>query len=280
SRDRETTLFMTLLAAFHALLARCAGQPDVTIGSAVANRNRSEIEGLIGFFVNMLPLRVDLSGDPAFHQLLGRVREVTLDAFAHQDLPFEKLVEELAAERDLSRTPLFQVVFVFQSAPASPPQLEGLTTSPLAVPHTTAKYDLTLSLEEDRDALAGELEYNRDLFDHAGMRRLAGHFQVLLKGVADDPAARLSELPLLTPAERAELLLEWNETAAPFDPELSVHQAFAARAAADPEAEAVVFRGEVLRYGELNRRADRLAHTLRARGVRADVPVGIFMERS
>ncbi|MCP4659111.1 MAG: amino acid adenylation domain-containing protein, partial [bacterium] len=279
-RGEGTTLFMTLLAAFDALLARSTGTDEVTVGSPIANRNRSEIEELIGFFVNVLPLRVRLAGNPSFRELLARVREVALDAYAHQDLPFEKLVEELQPQRDLSRQPLFQVVFALQSAPEPPLELAGVTVTPLRVDGATAKFDLTLFMDEAGSELAGGLEYSHDLFDSATIERMLGHFRTLLAAIVRDPGRRLSELPLLTRAEHQQLLVEWNETAAVFAAEPYVHRAFEARAAAAPAATAVVSGGRVVSYGELNRRANGLAHTLSARGVGPDLPVGIFMERS
>ena len=211
SRKEGVTLFMTLLAAFQGLLYRYTGQGDVVVGSPIANRNRSEIEGLIGFFVNTLVLRSNLSGNPSFRELLGRVRKTALGAYEHQDLPFEKLVEELQPERSLSYSPLFQVMFVLQNASGTGLELEGLNVSSVRVGTETAKFDLTLSIHETPPGLSGSLQYNTDLFDDASITRMLEHFQILLKGIVVDPHQRISDLPILTEAEKRQLLVEWNE---------------------------------------------------------------------
>jgi hypothetical protein len=203
SRREGVTLFMTLLAVFQILLHQYAGQDDIVVGSPIAARDRPELEGLIGFFANSLVLRTDLSGGPIFKALLGRVREMALGAYGHQDVPFEKLVEELKPERNPSYSPLFQVAFAFQNAPSTPLKLEGLTMTSFAVDNGTAKFDLTLSLREEAEGLKGWLEYNTDLFDAATIRRMSGHFENLLKGIVANPEQRVSELPLLTHAGRA-----------------------------------------------------------------------------
>ena len=210
SRKEGATLFMTLLAAFQTLLQRYTGQEDVVVGSPIANRTRAEIEGLIGFFVNTLVLRTDLSGNPTFRELMARVRGVALGAYEHQDLPFEKLVEELNPDRNLSRTPLFQVMFVLQNAPRLALELPGLTVSPVQTNSGTAKFDLTLSVVEGADSLRASLEYNTDLYDAATITRMLGHFQTLLEGMVANPEQRLSDLPILTDAEKQQLLVEWN----------------------------------------------------------------------
>ena len=189
SQREGVTLFMTLLAAFQILLHRYTGQDDILVGSPIAGRTRTELEGLIGFFVNTLVLRTDLSGNPTFRELLGRVREVALGAYAHQDLPFEKLVEELQPERSLSHSPLFQVMFILQNAPRQTLALPGLTLRRLEVDSGTAKFDLTLSMTESADGLRAVWEYNTDLFEAATHRRLQGHFQTLLEGIVTDPRA-------------------------------------------------------------------------------------------
>jgi len=241
SREEGSTLFMTLLAAFDTLLYRYTGQKDIVVGSPIANRNRSEIEGLIGFFVNTLVLRTGLSGNPTFRELLGQVREMTLGAYAHQDVPFEMLVDELQPERDLSRTPLFQVMFVLQNAPMPLQGQSGLTFSPLEVDSRTAKFDLTLFMVETAQGLSGAWEYNTDLFDGDTMRRLVGHFQVLLEGIVADPNRRLSELPLLTDAERWQVLMEWNDTEVEYPQDQCIHELFEAQVERTPDAVAVVF---------------------------------------
>ena len=280
SQREGVTLFMTLLAAFQALLHRYTGQDDIIVGSPIANRNRLEIEGLIGFFVNTLVLRTDLSGNPTFRELLVRVREVALGAYVHQDLPFEKLVEELHVPRDLSYNPLFQVMFILQNAPLEPLQLSGLTLSPLVVDTDTAKFDVTLELAEGPGGLTSSIEYNTDLFDSDTIERMAGHFQTLLEGIVANPDARVSELPLLTEAERHQLLVDWNKTETDYPRDKCIHELFEAQVERTPDANALVFEGKQLTYGELNRRANQLAHYLRKLGVGPEVLVGICMERS
>jgi len=210
SQQEGVTLFMTLLAGFEVLLQRYSGQDDIVVGTAIANRTRREVEGLIGMFVNTLVLRTDLSGDPSFRQLLGRVRETTLGAYAHQDLPFEKLVEELRPQRDVSRPPLFQVSFILQNAPWSKPELAGLEASLVGVEHQTAKFDLSVSLGERGQKIVGGLEYNTDLFEAATIERMAGHYRQLLETavVADLP---ISRLPLITNEELVRLTGEFNK---------------------------------------------------------------------
>ncbi|MCP4663734.1 MAG: AMP-binding protein, partial [bacterium] len=277
---RDVTLYMTLLAAFAALLGRWCGQHDVLVGSPIAGRNRREIEGLIGFFVNTLVLRTDLSGKPSFERLLARVRRVALDAYAHQDLPFESLVDELQPQRDTSRHPLFQVMFVLQNATPPPAGSSGLALAPLAVERVTAAFDLTLSLQETAAGIEGSLEYRTDLFDEVTIRRLAAHFTTLLEGVACDPGRRLSALSLLSPAESHQLTLEWNDTRSDYPRERPIHEHFELAAQRRPDAVAVVFGECSLSYRHLNRRANRLAHHLRALGVRPEVLTGIYLERS
>jgi len=278
-RREGVTLYMALLAAFAILLQRYTGQEDIPVGTTVANRNRAEIEGLIGFFVNTLVLRADLSGDPTLPELLRRVREVSLDAYVHQDIPFEKLVEELQPKRDMSRTPLFQVMFVLQNAPASAQRLEGLEVSPFPLENRTAKFDLTLTVEEASSGLSAALEYNADIFDDATITRLLGHFQTLLAGMVAEPHRRISELPLLTDVERRQLLTGWNQARADYPADAPLHQLFEAQVARTPDAVALVHEGEQLTYRELNTRANRLAHRLQALGVGSEVLVGVLMER-
>jgi len=280
SRREEVTLFMTLLAAFKVLLYRYTGQEDVIVGSPIANRNRTVIEGLIGFFVNTLVLRSDLGGTPSFRDLLGRVREVALGAYTHQDLPFERLVEELQPERDMSYNPLFQVMFVLQNAPMSDWGFSRLTLSPLEVESKTAKFDLALSLTETEQGLIGAFEYNTDLFDEASIARTVGHWQTLLDGVVADPDERICELPILTEAERYQLLVEWNDTAADYPKDKCIHQLFEEQVEQTPGNVAVVLEDKKLTYRELNARANQLAHYLQKLGVGPEVLVGICVERS
>jgi amino acid adenylation domain-containing protein len=283
-RRQGVTLFMSLLAAFSTLLARYAGRDEVLIGTPIANRNRVETEGLIGCFVNTLVLRIDLAGDPTGGELLGRVREVTLAAYAHQDLPFEKLVEELRPRRNLSHAPLFQVLMILQNTRAAPAAAAGLTLAGEDVDHGTAKFDLNLALAEATGAagdgrLRAALEYCRDLFFAATAERLLGHFAALAGGLAADPARRLSELPLLTPAERQQLVCEWNDSAAPYPRDLCLHEPFAAQAVRSPQAPALLFGEERWSYGELDRWSNRLARLLSRVGIGPGKLVGILVER-
>ncbi|HEX7240374.1 MAG TPA: amino acid adenylation domain-containing protein, partial [Longimicrobiaceae bacterium] len=283
SRREGCTLFMTLLAAFQVLLARYSGQEDVVVGTPIANRTLERTEGLIGFFANTLALRADLAGDPAFRELLARVRESTLDAYAHQDLPFEQVVDAVQPERDLGRHPLFQVQLVLQNTPGGGgPELPGLELRPVGVDTGAAKFDLTLFLTETPGGLTGSLEYNADLFEADTVRRMAGHFQALLEGIVRDPAQRVGDLPVLGAAERRQLLVAWNATAAPVPGEPLVHRAFEAQAARTPDSPAVMLAGTdlSLTYAELNARANRLARRLRALGVGTETRVGVCLERT
>ncbi|MEH2342111.1 MAG: amino acid adenylation domain-containing protein [Nostoc sp.] len=280
SQQQGSTLFMILLAGFQTLLWRYTGKEDIVIGSPIANRNRTEIEGLIGFFVNTLALRTNLAGNPSFEELLKRVREVALGAYAHQDLPFELLVEQLQPQRDLSYTPLFQVMFVLQNAPMSALELPGLTLTPLESNSDSAKFDLTLQMTETEEGLVGSLEYNTDLFEEKTIHRMAGHLQTLLEGVVANPQQHLSELPLLIDSERHQLLREWNNTEVEYSQQLCIHQLFEAQVERTPDSIAVVFEDQQLTYCELNTRANQLAHYLQALGVKPEVLVGICVERS
>jgi len=280
SRSEGATLFMTLMAAFTALLYRYTRQTDVVVGTPIAGRNRVEIEGLIGFFINTLALRTDLSGDPSFRELLQREREVTLDAYAHQDIPFEKLVEELQPERNLSHTPLFQVVFTYQNAPRETLELTGLRLSSQPRESQVAKFDLTLTLEETARGLVGSMEYNTDLFEAETIERMARHFKTLLQGAVADLDQTISTLPLLTPAERTHLLGTRLEGVQDFSSQASLHELFEAQVARTPEAVALVYEDGRLTYQELNRRANQTAHHLRGLGVGADVLVGVMLERT
>jgi amino acid adenylation domain-containing protein len=279
SRQEGVTLFMTLLAGFKTLLARYTGQDDILVGSPATNRNRTGIEGLIGFLVNVLVMRTDLSGDPSFRQLLSRVRDVALEAYAHQDMPFEKLVEELQPARDLSYNPLYQVMFTFVNAPLPHISLPGVTVTPLQVHNGTAKFDLLLELWDRPEGLSGALEYNTDLFDDTTIDRMTGHFQTLLESVVGRPEQSIWNLPILTPKERQQLLVDWNQTQRNF-PQASIHELFEAQAALTPEATALVFEKQRLTYAELDRRSDQVAHYLSALGVGLETVVGICVERS
>ncbi|MFN6517002.1 MAG: non-ribosomal peptide synthetase, partial [Nostoc sp. CreGUA01] len=280
SQQQGSTLFMTLLAAFQTLLWRYTGLEDIVVGSPIANRNRTEIEGLIGFFVNTLVLRTNLAGNPSFEELLKRVREVALGAYAHQDLPFELLVERMQPQRSLSHTPLFQVMFVLQNAPMSTLELPGLTLSPVEIDIDSAKFDLTLQMEETESGLIGSLEYNTDLFEKNTICRMADHLQTLLEAIVASPQQRLSELSFLTEFERHQLLREWNNTKTDYPQQQCIHELFEAQVERTPDAVAVVFEDEQLTYRELNTRANQLAHYLRSLGVKPEVLVGICVERS
>ncbi|HVR98612.1 MAG TPA: amino acid adenylation domain-containing protein [Thermoanaerobaculia bacterium] len=280
-RGREATLFMVLLAGFQTLLGRMAGVEDVVVGSAVAGRSRAETERLIGFFANTLALRGDLSGDPSFTEMLDRARRATLDGWDHGALPFEKLVEELRPGREAGGNPLFQVVLVLQNAPRPTLALPGLTLEPVDIHSGVAKFDLTLSAEPEADGgLTLWLEHSRELFEAPTAARLLDHLETLLRAAAASPGTRLSELPLLGVAERHQLLGEWHAPAAVVDAETTVHALVEARAAAEPEAPALLADGLCLTYRELEQRANRLAHHLIAMGVRPDMPVGVALERS
>jgi amino acid adenylation domain-containing protein len=280
SQHESTTLFMTLLAAFQAVLYRYTGQPDLVIGSPIANRTRTEIEPLIGFFVNTLVLRTDLSGNPTFRELLRRVRETTLAAYTHQDLPFEILVEELQPDRTVSHNPLFQIMFAVQSEAILPPDLSGLKIEAVEIENDTSKFDLTLTLSNQGSHLSGRIEYCTDLFEPATIERLVGHLETLLAAVVVQPDRRLSDLPLLTPAEQHLLLVEWNATQSPYPAERCLHQLFEEQVTRTPEAVALTFEDHELTYSELNRRANQLAHYLQALGVGPETLVGICLERS
>lgn len=287
SQQQGVTLFMTLLAAFKTLLHRYTGQEDILVGTAIANRDRAEIEQLIGFFVNTLVLRTNLTGNPSFQELLNRVREVALGAYAHQNLPFEKLVDELQPQRDLSHTPLFQGMFVLQNAPTTPLELPGLTLKPLEIHSKTAKFDLTLYVEEADTGLIANLEYNTDLFDASTINPMLGHYQRLLESIVTNSNQQLSELSLLTEAEQYQLLVEFNQTqssSAIQNPKSKIqqciHQLLEAQVEKTPDAVAVVFEDEQLTYRELNQKANQLANYLVSLGIKPEILVGICVERS
>ncbi|MBD2201839.1 amino acid adenylation domain-containing protein [Calothrix sp. FACHB-1219] len=280
SQQQGTTLFMTLLAAFKTLLYRYTGSEDLAIGSPIANRDRIELEGLIGLFINTLVLRTNLAGNPSFIELLKRVREVALGAYAHQDLPFELLVEELQPQRNLSHTPLFQVMFVLQNVSMSALELPGLTLNYLPVDSGTAKFDLTLDMTETIEGLVANFEYNSDLFQASTIKRMAGHFQTLLEGIIANPQQRLSQLPLLTSSEKHQLLQQSHNTEITYPVDEFIHELFAQQVEKTPDAVAVIYENQQLTYQELNAKANQLAHYLRSLGVKPEVLVGICIERS
>jgi amino acid adenylation domain-containing protein/thioester reductase-like protein len=280
SQQAGTTLFMTVLAAFKTLLHRYTAQTDILVGSPIANRNRTEMEGLIGFFVNTLVLRSNLAGNPTFRELLSRVQQVTLAAYEHQDLPFEKLVEALQPERDLSYNPLFQVKFTLEASEESALQLPHLTLSFITSETTTAKLDLSLDIVETPSGLIGVVEYNTDLFDAVTIDRMVQHFCSLLAGIVEHPEQRLSELPLLTASEQYQLLVEWNSTQTNYPQNECWHQRFEAQVQQTPNAIALIFKQQHLTYDQLNRRANQVAHYLQTQGVKPDTVVGLCVERS
>ncbi|MBV9775101.1 MAG: amino acid adenylation domain-containing protein, partial [Gemmatimonadetes bacterium] len=278
ARAEGATLFMALLAAWQTLLGRYASQDDVVVGTPIANRTRAELEPLIGFFVNTLVLRGELSGDPSFRELLGRARETTLGAYQHQDLPFERLVEELAPERSLMHNPLFQVMFTLQNMDRGALALGDVEMEALAGGESGAKFDIGVTLSERDDLIAGNLTYRTDLFDASTMDRMAEHFRLLLEAAVVNPDRPISELRLIGPAEEHQLLAEWNAPRA-YPTERLVPHLFAEQAACTPDAPAAWDGDRPISYAELDRRSSRLAHALRALGVAGETPVGVCLER-
>jgi natural product biosynthesis luciferase-like monooxygenase protein/amino acid adenylation domain-containing protein/non-ribosomal peptide synthase protein (TIGR01720 family) len=286
SQRHGVTLFMTLMAGWSVLLARLSGQQDVVIGTPVANRQRREMESVIGFFVNTLALRVRLDDNPSVRDLLAQVKANALAAFSHQELPFDQVVEALHPVRSLSYSPLFQAMLAMDNTPDSELALQGgltlpgLMLTPLATPHTTAHFDLSLLLSDDNSGLTGELEYACDLFDRATVERFAAHFLTLLEGMTENDAARVATLPLLTQAEQGRVLMDFNDVPAGMPSDSFIHEQFEACVAANPDATAVVFESQSLSYAELNARANRVAHYLIAHGVQADDRVAICTQRT
>ncbi|HEX4961842.1 MAG TPA: condensation domain-containing protein, partial [Thermoanaerobaculia bacterium] len=272
------TLFITLLAAFQVLLSRYSGQQDLCVGAPIAGRQLLETEGLIGFFANTLVIRGDLSGDPSFREFLAQVRERVLEAYSHQQLPFDHLVEVVQPERSLQHSPLFQVMLAFQNTASS--LWEGDSNDALGVGTGTSKFDLTLAVAEEGGNLRGAVEYSTDLFDASTIARLSLHLLLLTEEIARDSGRRLADLPLLTAGERAQLLAEWNDTARSYAEPRSLHELIAEQAARAPWATAVVFEGEELSYRSLEERAERVACRLLGLGVGPDSRVGVFLERS
>jgi len=280
SREHNVTLFTTLLAVFEVLLNRYTSKDEFAVGTAVAGRNRAEVEELIGFFVNTVVLRTDLSGDPTFSELLARVEQVKLEAHSHQEVPFERIVEELRPERDLSRPPLVQVMFNFVSVPSRGAGFSGVKATLLEPATRTAKFDLTLDIWKRQDRFRVKFDYSTDLFKSSTIRRMLDHYRILLEGVVQDADQKISRLPLLTAAEKHQLLVEWNDTKADYPRERCVHGLFEEQVERTPEAVAVSLEDQRLSYRELNRRANQLAHQLRDLGVGTEVVVGICAERS
>ncbi len=290
SQQEGVTLFMTLLAAFQILLYRYTQQEDIAVGSPIANRNRSEIEGLIGFFVNSLVLRTNLSGNPTFRELLSQVKEVAFGAYAHQDVPFEKLVEELHPERSLNQNPLFQVAFALQNAPMSALELPGLTLSPWQFDSETTRFDLEFHLWEQEpnnglwvdnsEGISGFVIYSTDLFEDATITRMLEHFRILLEGIVANPEQKIANLPLLSDAELHQLLVTWNNTQVDYPQDKCIHQLFESIVEQNPDAIALVLKEQQLSYQELNIRSNQLAHYLKKLGVTSEVLVGLCVERS
>jgi amino acid adenylation domain-containing protein len=279
-RQEGATMFMVLLAAFQTLLHRYAGQDVIVVGTPIAGRNRRELEGLIGFFINTLVMRADFRGDLSFRQLLAEVKETALGAYAHQEFPFDKLVEELQPQRDLSHMPIIQTMFALQNTPDESIELPGLTIKPVNVDSGTAQFDLSLNVWERGSVLTGHLGYRTDLFGADTIKRMLAHFQTLLASIANQPGQRVSALPLLLDDERRQLLHGWNPSERSSQEGICLHQLFEAQAGRDASATALVFESESVSYGELNGRANRLAHHLRALGVGPEVRVCLLLERS
>ncbi|MGD9899867.1 MAG: amino acid adenylation domain-containing protein [Calditrichaceae bacterium] len=286
SRRENCTLFMTLLAAFQTLLHRYSRQNTILVGSPIANRTRPEIERLIGFFVNTLVFRADFDDNPDFPELMRQIRETALGAYSHQDLPFEKLVEELHPSRDMSHSPLFQVAFVMQNLPASSIELSDLIITPYETETITSKYDITLTMIEGEDGLLGIMEYNTDLFNAETIKNMLDHFKTLLSGISMDPSQPVGLLPLLTGKKMLQITEKWNQTKSDFPTDICAHEWFESNAEKHPDAPAVIFRAdsssgsEQLTYSELNSKSNRLARYLQKQDIGLERPVGICMERS
>jgi amino acid adenylation domain-containing protein len=278
SRQEGCTLFMTLLAAYNLLLYRYTGQDDIVVGTPIAGRTQAQTEHVIGFFANTLALRLDLGGHPSFRALLQRVRAVALGAYAHQDVPFVKLVKEF--QRELSHTPIFQTVFRLENAQRWTSELPDLVLSTVEFETGIAKTDILLSMQETNQGLTGAIEYNTDLFDRSTIVRMARHFEILLAGIVGQPDQNIASLPLISAAERQQILFEWNTPTAARLGDRCVHQLFESQALRTPDAIATMFEDQHLTYQELNKRANQLARYLRQQGVGPDVPVVLCLERS
>jgi amino acid adenylation domain-containing protein len=282
--QQRVTPFMVFLAAFAIVLQRYSGQDDVVIGTPIANRTHVDLEGLIGFFINTLPIRLDLSGNPTFRELLGRVRDVALDAYEHQDMPFEKLVEELQPQRDVSLPPLFQVLFQLLNLPETPLRLAGATLERIHVDSGIAALELAISLSPNLEPPELTADYSTDLFDGAIVQRLVEHYLALLRAAIARPDEHIGYLPLLTPAERQRIVVEWNRAVppgagpAPLSHDRCLHQLFEEHAQRNPDAIALIFEQRQFTYREVNARANALAHDLIRRGVAPEVPAGIFID--
>ncbi|UCH96115.1 MAG: amino acid adenylation domain-containing protein, partial [Candidatus Aminicenantes bacterium] len=280
ARQENVTLFMVLLAAYNTLLYRYSGQEDILIGTPIAGRQRVELENLIGLFVNTLVMRTDLSQEPTFKTLLGRIRATALPAYSHQDMPFEKLVEELNPRRNLSVTPLFQVMFLLQNAPMPPARISGLTITPIQIDTGFSQMDLSLTLWEEEGIMKGTFEYNTDLFEPATIRRMVGHFQALLDAITADADRDISLLPMMSEEEKHQLVTEWNDTAADYPRQSCIYQLFTSCVEKYPDEEAVIFSERRITYNRFNQQANRLGHLLQKMKVGPETLVGICMENS
>jgi non-ribosomal peptide synthetase component F len=280
SQKSGVSLFMTLLTAFAILLFRYTSSEDMVIGTAIANRNRPELEPLIGFFANTLALRMDLKGQPSFLELLSRVRQITLNAYRNQDLPFEKLVEEIQPQRTLNYHPLFQVMFVLQNQKMDNWDSSDLKVSSIQVASKISNFDLAVSITEKKGQLEGRVNYKTDLFNRDRIERMVEHFQTLLEGIVNNPQEKITHLPLLTEAKKQQILIDWNKTEAEYPKDKCLHQLFEEQVIKTPDNIALVFEEQRLTYQELNEKANQLAHYLRKLGVKAETLVGICIERS
>ncbi|MGK7940310.1 MAG: amino acid adenylation domain-containing protein [Crocosphaera sp.] len=280
SHKEGVSLFMILLTVYKVLLYRYSRQEDIIIGTPIAGRNQREIEQLMGCFINTLVLRSDLSNNPSFRELLSRVKTVCLEAYNNPDVPFEKLVEVLQPKRDLSYTPIFQVMFTFQNVQIQGLELLNLTVNPLQSSLDNAKFDLTLSMEEDQGKLVGEWEYNTDLFDSSTIERMTKNFQILLSEIIVDPQQKIGHLSLLTEREKHQLLVEWNQSKSPYLKNICTHQLFEQQVKQTPEAIALIFEGQEISYQTLNHQANQLAYHLQNLGVKLEIVVGIYLESS
>ncbi len=280
SQENFVSLYMTLLAVFGVLLSFYSGHYDIAVGTPIANRNRKEVEGLIGFFINTLVMRIDLSGNPSFLELIGRVRKITLDAYSNQDLPFEKIVEELQPERDMSRNPLAQIMFALQNVPGSMFEIPDLAIDPIRTGAQTVKCDLDVTLWNAPDGLGGSFVYNTDLFDSATITRLMKHYSNLLEEIVANPEKSISELSIISEEESHQLLVEWNNTNSDYPDAKLIHEKIEDQVERTPDAVAVSFEDERITYLELDRKANQLARHLRNMGVAPDVITGILLDRS
>lgn len=280
SQQENVTLFMLLLAAYQVLLHRYTSEEDIVVGTPIAGRHLPETEDLIGLFINTLAMRAKVSAESSFKDFLGQVKQNALGAYAHQDLPFERLVKEVQPERSLAQNPIFQVMFVLQTEDIQPLRLSGLTAERIRVENSLAKFDLTLDIAERGGELVCQFEANAELFESETIERMMGHFRTLLEGIVDNPTRKICELPILTEAERRQLLFEWNDTTTEYPSQSSIQELFEQQVTNAPDAVALLWDDGSLTYRELNARANRLAHCLRARGVVADTRVGMCLNRS